>query len=258
MNAVNPSVATGGDAAHDAPRPRRERLRAATEAEIVETARVLLLEGGPDALTLREVGRRMGMTASALYRYVEGHAGLVDRLTAAFFAEATEAMRAELSAGGPRTDDGPAGPGGEEQVARNLVAVATAFRRWSTSHPAEFALMYGPGEGRDPGCVRAAAAGEQFGRVFLDLFVSGLTDVHAPPTGCADVFAGLPAPLDSLFARSWARLLGLVMFEVAGQYEAMGLDADAVFTAEAASCAEMVLQGRRQVQQHGSGPLPAP
>lgn len=251
VNTVNPS---SGQAVADAPLPRRDRLRAATEAEIVETARGLLAEGGPAALTLREVGRRMGMTASALYRYVEGHAGLLDRLAAAFFAEATDAMRAELSRGATRPD----GLDAEEQVARSLVAAATAFRRWSTSHPAEFALMYGPSEGRAPGCGEAAAAGEEFGRVFLDLFVSGLSGVHAPPEGCADVFAGLPAPLDQLFARSWARLLGLVMFEVAGQYDAMGLDADAVFTAEVASCAEMVLQGRRQVEQGGAVRLPAP
>ena len=69
------------------PVPRRERVRAATEAEILRTAQQLLVQGGTEALTLREVGRQMGMTASALYRYVDGHGDLVDRLTASFYTE---------------------------------------------------------------------------------------------------------------------------------------------------------------------------
>jgi len=48
---------------------RRDRLRAATKAEIVESARRLLVADGLAGVTLRAIGRDMGMTAPALYRY---------------------------------------------------------------------------------------------------------------------------------------------------------------------------------------------
>src|SRR4051795_10766963 len=53
----------------DAAPSRRDRLRAATKAEIVETARKLLVADGLTGVTLRAIGRDMGMTAPALYRY---------------------------------------------------------------------------------------------------------------------------------------------------------------------------------------------
>ncbi|HXB48826.1 MAG TPA: helix-turn-helix domain-containing protein, partial [Streptosporangiaceae bacterium] len=48
---------------------RRDRVRAATTQEIIQTARRLLVQQGPDAVSLRAIAREMGMTAPALYRY---------------------------------------------------------------------------------------------------------------------------------------------------------------------------------------------
>lgn len=48
---------------------RRERIRAATEMEIRQHARTLLIEQGRDAVTLRAIARELGITAPALYRY---------------------------------------------------------------------------------------------------------------------------------------------------------------------------------------------
>lgn len=50
---------------------RRERQRAATHDEIVTVARQLL--GSPDALSLRAIAAEMGLTAPALYRYVDSY-----------------------------------------------------------------------------------------------------------------------------------------------------------------------------------------
>ena len=60
---------------------RRARVRTATTAEIKTTARRLLVEEGPDALTLRAIARSMGMTAPALYRYFSSHEELVGACT---------------------------------------------------------------------------------------------------------------------------------------------------------------------------------
>ncbi len=50
------------------PVSRRDRLRAATTEEIIQTARRLLVASGPDAMSLRDIAREMGMTAPGLYR----------------------------------------------------------------------------------------------------------------------------------------------------------------------------------------------
>ena len=52
---------------------RRDRLRAATSEEIIQTARRLLVQSGPEAVTLRAIAREMGMTVPGLYRYFDSH-----------------------------------------------------------------------------------------------------------------------------------------------------------------------------------------
>jgi AcrR family transcriptional regulator len=237
VNTVNPSAVV----------PRRERVRAATEAEIVETARAQLVEGGPDAVTLREVGRRMGMTASALYRYVEGHAGLVDRLAADLYEDLTSHLADAVARAA-----GPDALG--EDVLPALLAASRAFRGWGLAHPAEFRLLFGGGRPTEAsGCAHADAAGLLFGALWLDLFRRGaglpttppLADVDGlradPDTPLVDpVFTALPEPYREVFARSWVRLLGLVMVEVAGHHAQTGVPGEQLFEAELADLGETV------------------
>lgn len=56
-------------------------LRAAeTEAAIVEAARHLLAEGGIEALSMRAVAARVGVSATAIYNYFEKKQALLDRV----------------------------------------------------------------------------------------------------------------------------------------------------------------------------------
>ena len=66
---------------------RRDRLRAATIKEIIQTARQLLVKDGPEAVSLRAIAREMGMTAPGLYRYFGSHEELVRHLCAGIFTE---------------------------------------------------------------------------------------------------------------------------------------------------------------------------
>src|SRR5436305_6378433 len=66
---------------------RRDRLRAATIEEIVQTARRILVKDGPEAVSLRAIARGMGMTAPGLYRYFGNHEELVRHLCAGIFTE---------------------------------------------------------------------------------------------------------------------------------------------------------------------------
>ena len=69
------------------PPSRRDRLRAATIEEIIATARRLLVDNGPEAVSLRAIAREMGMTAPGLYRYFGSHEELIRHVIAGIFTE---------------------------------------------------------------------------------------------------------------------------------------------------------------------------
>src|SRR6266487_3840205 len=104
-------VRTVADQLMQAP-SRRDRVRAATSQEIVQTARRLLVEQGIAAVSLRAIAREMGMTAPALYRYYESHEELLRHLVAEIFTELADYLHAEIRAAARRFDLGaaPAAP----------------------------------------------------------------------------------------------------------------------------------------------------
>src|ERR1700720_1935995 len=86
---------------------RRDRVRAETTAEIKQTARKILVEQGPEAVTLRAIAREMGMTAPALYRYFDSHEDLLTHVVADIFTELADevhdAIEAAAAGGGDMT-----------------------------------------------------------------------------------------------------------------------------------------------------------
>jgi len=77
----------------DKPRlSRRDRQRLNTREEILAAARELLLEVGPEALSLRQVARRADFSPAALYNYFDSR----DELVAALFGESLEKLNAYL------------------------------------------------------------------------------------------------------------------------------------------------------------------
>ena len=104
----------------------RDRLRAATMREISETARRILVEQGPEAVTLRAIAREMGMTAPALYRYFASREDLVEHVVADLYGELCQALEAARDAAEPAT------PGVQ------LLECSRAFRAWATTHHLEF------------------------------------------------------------------------------------------------------------------------
>ncbi len=71
---------------------RRDRRRLSTRAEILTAARELLLEVGPEAITLRQVARRADFSPAALYTYFSSR----DEIVAALFDESFERLDAYL------------------------------------------------------------------------------------------------------------------------------------------------------------------
>ena len=71
---------------------RRDRRRKETMREILVAARELLLEVGPEALSLRQVARRADFSPASLYNYF----GSRDEIIAALFDESFQRLDAYL------------------------------------------------------------------------------------------------------------------------------------------------------------------
>lgn len=223
---------------------RRERLRAATLAEIKEAARGALVREGPTAISLRAIAREMGMTAPALYRYFGSREDLVDALVEDLFTELSAEVAAARDAEAP------------DDLAGRLVGASRAFRSWAVAHPAEFGLIFGsPVLEPAPLPEDEDSAGRQFAEIFLALFVELWTRrpfLVPEPTELdpvllrqVEAFAeraggGLPAGAVLAFLTCWARLYGLVAMEVFGHLRFCLDDAQPMFERTLRELGEML------------------
>ncbi|MGE5292142.1 MAG: TetR/AcrR family transcriptional regulator [Micromonosporaceae bacterium] len=223
---------------------RRDRVRAATTEEIKQVARRILVEEGPDAVTLRAIAREMGMTAPALYRYFGSHQVLLRNVIGDIFLEIAADVQAAIDA---------AAPGG---IAAKFTAAAREFRRWSLGHQREFALLFGaPLPGID---FKHTDIADECGRKFSDTFLALYVELWqkkpfpVPPPEEIDpklrsqlerYRAGVGAnglmprgaagdlPLGALlsFVYCWVRLYGMVSLEVFGHLGWVLDDAEPMF-----------------------------
>ena len=122
------------------PPSRRDRLRAATIEEIIQTARQLLVKDGPEAVSLRAIAREMGMTAPGLYRYFGSYEELHRHLCAGIFTELGADIHRAIEAAEPPPDLAHAP---EAKLTVKMVAACREFRRWALNHKDEFGLVFG-------------------------------------------------------------------------------------------------------------------
>lgn len=209
---------------------RRDRVRAATTQEILQTARRLLVEQGAAAISLRAIAREMGMTAPALYRYFDSHEELLRHVVGDIFTELAGHVRAAIEAAAQAA--GSELPP-EDMMAVKLIAGCRAFRAWALEHAPEFDMILGsplPGlhlQHDDP----VLECGHQFGLVFLDLFgnlyrrrpFAIAADAQIDPSLRRQLtryreLVGSELPLGALlaFLRCWMLLYGAVALEVGG------------------------------------------
>ncbi|TYK49120.1 TetR/AcrR family transcriptional regulator [Actinomadura decatromicini] len=214
---------------------RRDRLRAATVKEISETARWILVEQGPEAVTLRAIAREMGMTAPALYRYFDSHGELLRHLVGELFNELTDELHAAMHAVPPGDMSG------------KFLAVSRQFRYWALAHPREYALLFGaPVRGADSEEVDFAdECARRFGWTFMTLFLElwKKSPFPVPPDEDIDpallpqlrryrdevVEVELPLGVIQEFLRCWIRLQGGVSLDVFGHLDFALEDAEPMF-----------------------------
>ena len=235
---------------------RRDRVRAATTQEILQTARRLLVDEGPDAISLRAIAREMGMTAPALYRYFGSHEVLLASVVGDIFGDLADHVRDAIhTAADSHGDDlSPA-----DLMTVKLIAGCRAFREWAIEHVPEFGMVFGS---RVPGidiellhADHGEECGFRFGQVFLDLFGELFRKRPFPIPADDQIIpamrsqlaryrdlTGTDLPLGALqtFLRCWVLLYGSVGLEISGHLRFALDDAAPMFELVLADLAQMV------------------
>jgi AcrR family transcriptional regulator len=203
---------------------RRDRVRAATMEEIKQTARRILVEHGPDAVSLRAIAREMGMTAPALYRYFDSRDVLIRGVIADIFNQLTADVTGAIQAAAQEHDD---------DLTKKMVSAGREFREWALLHQGEFALIFGsplPGVADGRGDV-ADECGRQFAGVYFALFRELWLRNPFPVPAPEEIDPRLRTQLERFgtmirsdlplgailrFLRCWTKLYGAVSMEVFG------------------------------------------
>ncbi|MEU9414715.1 TetR/AcrR family transcriptional regulator [Streptomyces sp. NPDC048272] len=219
-------------------RGARERARIEVTAAIKDEARRMLAAEGAAKLSLRAVARELGMVSSALYRYFPSRDELLTALIVdAYDSVGAAAERADAAGAPPR---------------RRWLAICEAFRSWALAHPHEYALIYGspvpgysaPLDTVGPasrvgntliGVVRAAYEGR-------GLALPPLPDSLRPEAArmTEDFAEGLPPEVTAALVVAWAQLVGMVSFELFGQFNRVVEDRAGLFTHAAGQLAQGV------------------
>lgn len=137
-------------------RPGRPKADDARDlrADLLSTSRALLEEGGPAALSLREVARRAGCTHQAPYHYFKDREAILATLVAEGFDDLARRLAA--------ANDIAATKGARA----GLLASGRAYVEFALSHPGVFRVMF-----RNDLCdpQRNAAVREAGGRAWQEL-----------------------------------------------------------------------------------------
>ena len=198
--------------------------------EIKDAALRQLAEGGPAGVSVNAIGRELGVSGPALYRYFPSRDALLTELVIDAYEDLATAL------------DGAVAQRARRPAAERLRALARAYRAWAIAQPHRYGLLFGPPlPGQDAHSEPIVAASERAMAVLLGV-LGDLGGDSAPAPG-RRLARGLQAwsrdrgldasPAVALRAVAlWARLHGFVALELGGNFASMGLDAEALFEAE--------------------------
>jgi AcrR family transcriptional regulator len=143
-------------------RDRRAERFEATRQEILDVAWDVVRAEGLAALSMREVGQRIGMRAQSLYVYFPSKHAIYDAMFAAANRELIERRRAV---------------GNEADPERRVRLVARQFTDFATEDPVRYQLLYQrPIPGFEPSEESYTLAREAFGMAVQALADLGVTD----------------------------------------------------------------------------------
>lgn len=194
----------------------RALARLRTEERIEQLAFAHLDEGGVEAVNLRAVARDLGISPSALYRYIPDRDGLLTALIAAAYTQLADAVEAEL---GTLSEDA--------NTVDGCGVLAAAMRRWALAHPQRWALIYGspvvnfhaPVEATGAAGTRVIARlGELLQDARPQTLAGRRSEVFMEDLDAIgqDEVPGLELDAVELGLELWVKLIGLISAEVFG------------------------------------------
>ncbi|OBI41258.1 TetR/AcrR family transcriptional regulator [Mycobacterium sp. E796] len=130
----------------------RAESAAATRRSLLEAAEVLLDLGGVEAVTLREVGARSGVSRSAAYRHFADKEALLAVVATNALTDLGDALEALANSGDPP----------EESLRSGLLSLIAIGR----TRPHLYRLMFTPPAGDPAAAMRAAERAQD---LFLDI-----------------------------------------------------------------------------------------
>ena len=213
------------------PLSRRERYRAETYEEAKAIALRQLAEGGIGAVSLNAIGKEMGVTGPALYRYFDSRDALLSSLIMDGYrdlATVVEDTAQQHQQNTPR---------------ECLRALAHAMRLWALAQPHRYLLLYGTPV---PGYVAPDETVVIASRILLPFLaaLSAMSIKEAEPDSRVAVLEAqlttwgqtrnMPAkgPVLRYGLIWWARLQGLVSLEIEGHFSLMGFDPALLYETE--------------------------
>jgi AcrR family transcriptional regulator len=160
---------------------------ATTRERLIKVATRLLDQGGPAAVTLREVGHRAGFSHNTPYKHFTDKRDLLACVAADELRRLTVLITADVAAA---------------TGAGRIEAAARAYLTWATAHPERFRLIFGPWTGPHEELEPAAGAAVESMR-------------QAVITAQAED-AALPRDTEQVFSLVWAAVHGMIDLELAG------------------------------------------
>ena len=215
------------------PPTMRERYRAQVRGEVKQAALSQLAESGPAGLSVSAIGKQLGVSGPALYRYFASRDELLTELVIDAYHDLADALRAAASQ-----------PAGLELRPR-FEALARAYRSWALAQPHRYRLLYGPPlPGYDAHAQRLVEAAQASMKVLLGVLREAGDPTATPPAEplASQLLAlarthgpGTDAAMALRAVIIWSRLHGLVSLEIAGNLASMGIDAGQIFEAQLAT-----------------------
>ena len=206
---------------------RRERYRAQTREEVKDLALKQIRVGGPEALSLNAIGKEMGVSGPAIYRYFAGRKELLAELVTDAYRDLADVLERAAA--------------DEAEARERVIHMAAAYRDWALKQPHRYHLLFSsfPGSGlnssdalvreahRSMSAILSVLEGLTAGstkRSKLDRQLEGwLRKRSGPKVRGAVARAGVAF---------WTRLHGVLSLELHGHFESMGFDPGLIYDAE--------------------------
>jgi AcrR family transcriptional regulator len=179
-------------------------------------------------MSVNAIGKELGMSGPALYRYFTSRDELLTELVIDAYNDLAAALEAAINQTPSRG------------ARRRFEALARAYRAWALAQPHRYRLLFGPPlPGYDAHAERLVSAS----KASMDLLVENLPkhrNTSRPSTALAGELSewadnrGVQVdPANALRAvLTWSRLHGFVSLEIAGNYASMGINPDQLFETE--------------------------